>query len=75
MLKEVCHPHDFYQKNCQIPHSIILIFKITFLLNQKVRKNLNSGLFFIFFTKFILHSSHQRCNLPQRKVSSQWFPK
>lgn len=69
MLKEVCHPHDFYQKNCHMPVSIILIFKITFLINKKVRKNLNSGLFFIFFTEFILRSSHQRCILPQRKVS------
>lgn len=70
MIKEVCHPHDFYQKkNCQMPDSIILILKITFLLNKEVRKNLNSGLFFIFFTEFILRSSHQRCILPQRKVS------
>lgn len=48
MLKKVCHPHYFYQKNCQMPVSIILIFKITLLINKKVRKNLNSGLFLFF---------------------------
>lgn len=48
MLKQVCHPHDFYQKNCQIPDSKILIFKITFFKSKSPEKFKFRTLFYFF---------------------------